>query len=93
MENSASPVSAQVGKEHGPIVTIIVNNIEREIHRGSQTVSHIKTVGQVPQADVLSQVINNKPEDLPDDGRVTIKGGEIFVSHPRSGGSSYGRSS
>ena len=91
MENSASPATPLDEKEHGPIITITVNNIERKIHRGSQTVSEIKTVGQVPQADVLSEVINNKPKDLPDDGRVTIKGGEIFVSHPRSGGSSRER--
>lgn len=74
--------------EKGPVVPIVVNNVTREIHRGSQTVSEIKRVGEVPQADDLNQSIDGKLEQLPDDGRVTIKGHEIFVSQPKSGGSS-----
>lgn len=88
MENSPVQTTSKPDNEHGPIVTIKVNNIDREIHRGSQTVSEIKTVGQVPQADILAEEINKKLVDLADDARVTIKGGEVFVSHPRSGGSS-----
>jgi ethanolamine utilization protein EutQ (cupin superfamily) len=42
----------------------------------------------VPQADELEQVIDGKLTPLPDGGAVTIKGGEVFMSHVRSGGSS-----
>ncbi len=77
--------------EHGSeVVTIIVNSLEREIHRGRQPVSEIKRVGEVPQADQLEQVIDGKLVPLADDGAVTIKGGEEFVSHPRDSGSSDG---
>jgi hypothetical protein len=72
------------------MVTIIINSVEREIHRGRQPVSEIKRIGEVPQADQLEQVIDGKLVLLADDASVTIKGGEEFVSHPRDSGSSEG---
>ncbi len=72
----------------GPIVTITVNNVPKSIHRGQQTVVAIKNVGGVPIADDLDQLIDGKLQALPDDGAVTIKGGEVFVSHVKDGGSS-----
>lgn len=74
--------------EPGPEVHITINGIEKLIHRGHQTVEAIKKLGGVPLADELEQVINKKLVPLPDDGAVTIKGGEVFMSHVRSGGSS-----
>lgn len=74
--------------EPGPEVTITVNNDPYRIHRGRRTVAEIKTAGGVPLADELDQFIDNKLTELPDDGSVVIKGGEVFVSHVRSGGSS-----
>ena len=74
--------------EPGPEVHITINGVSRLIHRGRQTVAEIKKVGEVPAADELEQLINGKLTPLPDDGAVTIKGGEIFMSHVRSGGSS-----
>jgi hypothetical protein len=74
--------------ERGPTVTITINNVPRTIHRGRQTVAAIKEVGGVPLAEDLDQVIHGKLTPLPDDGAVTIKGGEEFVSHVKDGGSS-----
>jgi hypothetical protein len=74
---------------HGQdIVTVTVNKIPREIHRGRQPVSEIKQVGEVPAADELEQLVNGKLEPLDDNAAVTIKGGEVFVSHPRDSSSS-----
>ncbi len=73
------------------VVEITINNKPYQIHRGRQTVLAIKTLGGVPQADELAQVVEgNTPPLTPlkDDGSVTIKGGEIFVSYPRDSGSS-----
>ena len=70
------------------IVTITVNTIDRDIHRGRQPVSEIKRVGEVPQADELAQVVDGKLVPLDDNGAVTIKGGEAFVSHPRDSSAS-----
>lgn len=74
--------------EPGPEVHITINGVSKLIHRGRQTVVAIKTLGGVPLADELEQLIDGKLKPLPDDGAVTIKGGESFMSHVRSGGSS-----
>ncbi len=70
-------------------VTITINTKEKTIHRGRNTVAEIKTLGGIAQADVLEESVNGKPlTPLDDNGAVTIKGGEVFMSHPRDGGSS-----
>ncbi len=74
--------------EPGPEVKIQINGVSKLIHRGHQTVAEIKKLGGVPLADELEQLIDGKLKPLPDDGAVTIKGGEVFMSHVRSGGSS-----
>lgn len=74
--------------EPGPEVHITINGVSKLIHRGRRTVVEIKTVGGVALADELEQVIDGKLTPLPDESSVTIKGGEVFMSHVRSGGSS-----
>ena len=74
--------------EHGPFVTITIGTSNYTIHRGSNTVVEIKTLGHVPLADDLEEIVNGQLTPLADDGRVTIKGGEKFVSHPKDSGAS-----
>ena len=74
------------GKEN---VNITIKGVTKSIHRGRQTVVEIKNLGGVPLADDLEQQIDGKLTPLADDGAVTIKGGEIFLSHPKDGGSSH----
>ncbi len=74
--------------DHGPDVIIDVNGVKLSIHRGHQTVVQIKTIAGVNLAEVLEQIIGGQLTPLPDDGAVTIKGGEQFVSHVRSGAGS-----
>ena len=72
---------------HGhQFVTITVDNVEYEIHRGHQTVVEIKNLAGVSLADELNQIVEGEVVKLPDDGSVVIKGGEVFVSQPASGG-------
>jgi len=78
----------EVEHQDSSIVTITVDNKQREIHRGYQSVAEIKQVGEVPAAFDLDEVVDSKLIPLPDDGFVTIKGGEVFLSHPKSGRSS-----
>lgn len=73
--------------EHGSHVTITINGQDVGIHRGRRTVAEIKVAGDVPAADELDQVVDGQLVELPDDGSLVIKGGEVFVSHPRTGGS------
>lgn len=74
--------------EKGPIVNITINNVSKPIHRGRATVAEIKALGAVATADELEEVVAGKLTPLLDDGSVTIKGGEVFISHPRDSGSS-----
>lgn len=71
-------------------VSITVNNASYGIHRGRRTVEAIKRVAGVPLADELARVSPSDPpalEPLADDGSVTLKGGEAFISYPRQSGS------
>lgn len=91
MSQVSNPPQKEKPDDHpqpGPEVTIKINNVDYRIHRGRQTVAAIKTVGQVPLADDLEQLIDGKLTLLPDDGAVTIKGSEVFLSHPKDSGSS-----
>jgi hypothetical protein len=85
-------MSEQMGgdrnEQHGPDVPITVDGVVRQIHRGHETVAEIKRVGGVAAAKELEQVIDGKLNPLPDDGAVTIKGGEVFISHVRDSKSS-----
>ncbi|MDE2039850.1 MAG: hypothetical protein KGO96_08500 [Elusimicrobia bacterium] len=58
------------------------------IHRGHQTVAQIKTAAGVPLAYDLEQVVNGKLVPLADDGAVTLKGDEKFISHPKDNAAS-----
>lgn len=75
-------------RQHGPVVSVTVDNRPVSIHRGRTTVAEIKVAAQVHLAYDLEQVINGSLTLLPDDGAVTIHGDEVFVSHPKDAASS-----
>ena len=70
------------------LVEISINSTSYSIERGNFPVEKIKTIGNVPANEILSELKNGKFHDLDNNARVEIKGGEVFVSHPPSGGSS-----
>jgi hypothetical protein len=72
----------------GPEVTVQVDLVPKIVHRGSYWVSEFKEKVGVDATRALDQVINGEFHPLDDDGHIVIKGGEIFVSHVRTGGSS-----
>lgn len=72
----------------GPTVTVTVDTKPKEVHRGSWLVSEFKAEVGVDSSRDLDQVINGEFKPLKDDDRIVIKGGEVFVSHVRQGGSS-----
>lgn len=67
-------------------VTITIDGTEKSVRRGQQRVSELKELGNVPSDYVLEQLVDGVLTALPDDGMVHIRGGEIFSSHPGSGG-------
>ena len=68
-------------------VEIEINEVKYDIHRGNQSVQTIKDVGKVPLNHMLEQVVDGELVQLDDNGSVVIKGGEVFISHPKDGGS------
>lgn len=85
MQNTTT--AAKPHPQQGPFVNITINGAVYSIHRGHQSVAAIKALGNVDPADELVQIINGQMEPLLDEGAVTIKGDERFVSQPRTGGS------
>jgi hypothetical protein len=76
-------------EDHGKDkVKVTIDGTVKSIHRGSYIITDLKAALEVYQSLALDEVINGKFEPLDDSGRITIKGGEIFVSHVRQGGSS-----
>jgi hypothetical protein len=70
------------------LVTITVDTKPYKIRPGQYTVVEIKQLAGVPLAYELEQLIDGKLTPLADGGTVTIKGGEVFLSHPKDGGAS-----
>jgi hypothetical protein len=79
------------GATHGnSTVEVFMNDLpSKMIHRGSQEVAAVKLLFEVPDTWVIELI---QPDGtlqlLSNDGRVTIKGGERFISHVAGGGSS-----
>ena len=60
-----------------------------EVRPGDYRVSAFKEIAGVPAAKELEQIIDGVMTPLSDDAIICIKGGEVFVSHVRRGGSSH----
>jgi hypothetical protein len=71
------------------LVTIDVNQIPKQVRPGCWVVGALKAAVDVPAAKVLAEI---KPDgtfdNLDNDARLEIRGGEKFISHARRGGSS-----
>jgi hypothetical protein len=88
MSVAAEHASETLGHECESTVTIHVNNNAVYLHRGRYDVATIKKLSGVPLADDLDELIGNKLKPIPDDATVHIEGCEVFISHPKDGGSS-----
>jgi hypothetical protein len=64
------------------------NNKEVFLHKGNLTVETLKRLAGIPLTDDLDQLVGSKIVALPDNGSVHITGCEIFLYHPKDGGSS-----
>lgn len=84
MTEAAHPEHPQTG----PDVTITIDNKFYTVHRGNISVAELKTIANIAAAYELEQIIDGTLTPLRDDGHVVLKGGEVFVSHPRAGASS-----
>lgn len=69
-------------------VEISINSKPFTVERGNYPVEKLREIGSVPANEILSELKGGKFHDLNDNAHVEIKGGEVFVSHLPSGGSS-----
>ena len=69
-------------------VKVPFNNREVFLNRGELTVETLKKLAGIPLADDLDQLVGSKIVALPDDGKVHVTGCEVFLYHPKDGGSS-----
>jgi hypothetical protein len=91
MENQQVNEADHGGHEHpetGPIVTVVVDDVTKTVHRGSHLVSELKDELGVDASLQLAEVIDGQLTGLDDGARVVIKGSEVFFTRVRKGSSS-----
>lgn len=69
-------------------VEVTVDHKPHHVFPGPYVVSTFKEIVDVPASKVLEQVISGELKLLADNETIEIKGGEMFISHVRTGGSS-----
>lgn len=69
-------------------MTIKIDNIDYQVHRGRQTVAHLKEIAGISQSYELAELQDGRLVPLADDASVTVKGGEEFKSNLKVGQSS-----
>lgn len=75
---------------HGRQVQVTIDNRSVEIQSREYVVWQLKEALGVEASRELEQVIDSKLVPLGDSTKIHIRGGEVFVSHVRGGGSSHG---
>lgn len=88
MEHVTPEASFPARPEQGPTVTITVDNQQYSLHRGHILVSDLKAAVGVPATKDLDQVVAGELKPLQDTDKLVLKGGEVFITHERTGGSS-----
>jgi len=74
--------------DHHELVAIEIDKKAVELRSGEYEVTQLKERGGVPTDFELDELIHGKLVPRPDKSHIHIKGGEIFVSHPKDAGSS-----
>jgi hypothetical protein len=70
------------------VVEVSINGKKYATQSGKNSVPHLKGLDGVSASDILSELRGSKFVDLKETDHVQIKGGEVFVSHQPSAGSS-----
>jgi hypothetical protein len=79
------------GKEGpGHDVPVTIDNRTVEMQAREYSVAQLKAALGVDPSRELEQVVDGKLVPLDDNAKIHIRGGEVFVSHVRGGGSSHG---
>jgi hypothetical protein len=91
MEHQSAEQSEKTGARPEPEKGTVVVTVDKKQHRvrpGEYLVSKFKELVGVAADRALDEVIDGHFKPLNDTDRIHIRGGETFVSHVRTGGSS-----
>jgi len=81
-----------LGGEHGghkkKEVVVTVDGKTFQVPEGTYVVSEFKKLVGVDPSKELDEVVHGELKPLDDNQKIHIKGGEVFISHARQGGSS-----
>ncbi len=69
-------------------ITVTVDKKPHQVERGEYLVSEFKRLVSVAADRALDEVVDGHFKPLKDTDQIHIHGGEVFVSHVRTGGSS-----
>jgi hypothetical protein len=75
-------------KPGGKSVTVTVDTQPHTVRKGRYVVSDFKATVGVDAAYQLDEVVNGEFIERKDAEKISIKGGEVFVSHVRGGAAS-----
>lgn len=75
-------------QKKGKLVTVTVDTKPHTVRKGRYLVSDFKRLVGVDSTYQLDEVVNGQFVELKDTEKMSIKGGEIFVSHVRGGAAS-----
>lgn len=73
--------------DHGGLVTITLDSVEKTMEDGVYKVAEFKKKFGIPDEYELDEVVNGEFKPLNNERSIHIKGGEVFVSHVPQGGS------
>jgi hypothetical protein len=73
---------------HHEKVTVTVDGKSYHVPEGTYVVSEFKKLVGVAPSKELDEVVHGELKPLDDNQTIHIKGGEVFISHARQGGSS-----
>ena len=74
--------------DHEKDVSVTVDGRSQTVPEGSYKVSEFKKLVGVDPSKELDEVVHGELKPLEDNQSIHIKGGEVFISHARQGGSS-----
>jgi hypothetical protein len=73
---------------HVKEVTVTVDSKSHRVPEKTYVVSEFKKLVGVDPSKELDEVVHGELKPLDDNQKIHIKGGEVFISHARQGGSS-----
>lgn len=76
------------GKPDHKTVTVTVDGNTKNIERGNYDLTEFKSLVGVAVDKDLDELVDGKFEQVDESKKLHIKGGEIFVSHVKTGSSS-----